>query len=135
MAKRKPLIREAYDTNTGELLPRPHGFVLRKSPRPDKQSSYYVRRGYRLEPCTGEAHENGHIDHCMRCAPAWGVIAVVDETVEVSLVKLRELSLALTEIASACVLVLPDPQNEQIAGALENMQSGVAELINNGVRP
>lgn len=24
--------------------------------------------------CTGEAHSNGHIDHCAMCMPYWGVI-------------------------------------------------------------
>jgi len=25
-----------------------------------------------LVPCTGEAHSNPYIDHCMMCAPRWG---------------------------------------------------------------
>lgn len=25
-----------------------------------------------LIPCTGEAHSNPYIDHCMMCAPRWG---------------------------------------------------------------
>lgn len=34
------------------------------------------RDGYRLVPCQGEAHRNAHIDHCMLCAPRWGVVMV-----------------------------------------------------------
>jgi hypothetical protein len=25
-------------------------------------------------PCTGDAHKNPHIDHCMVCMPRWGVV-------------------------------------------------------------
>lgn len=24
-------------------------------------------------PCPGEAHSNPHVDHCVQCAPFWGV--------------------------------------------------------------
>jgi len=27
-----------------------------------------------LEQCPGEAHSNGHIDHCSRCKPGWGYV-------------------------------------------------------------
>lgn len=39
---------------------------------------YYVRRGYVLIPCDGEAHKpgNGYVDNCSLCAPAWGWRAV-----------------------------------------------------------
>jgi hypothetical protein len=30
-----------------------------------------------LVPCTGEAHSNPHIDHCMLCAPRWGTREVL----------------------------------------------------------
>ncbi len=40
---------------------------------------YYVRKGYRLVPCPGEAHRNAHIDNCMVCAPLWAVLAVQDD--------------------------------------------------------
>jgi hypothetical protein len=36
----------------------------------------FVRSGYRAQICAGEAHTNAHIDHCMLCAPMWGVMAV-----------------------------------------------------------
>ncbi len=32
-----------------------------------------------MVPCPGEAHSNAHIDHCMLCAPEWGVIEVPAE--------------------------------------------------------
>jgi hypothetical protein len=31
-----------------------------------------------LEPCTGEAHSNPHIDHCFLCAPRWGWVGAVE---------------------------------------------------------
>lgn len=37
----------------------------------------FVRRGYKLVECDGEAHSNGHIDHCGLCMNAeWGWKAV-----------------------------------------------------------
>lgn len=42
-------------------------------------SDYWVRAGYRLEDCPGEAHRNAHIDNCSRCAPLWGVIVTPDD--------------------------------------------------------
>ena len=30
-----------------------------------------------LVPCTGEAHSNPYIDHCMMCAPYWGMREVL----------------------------------------------------------
>lgn len=44
-----------------------------------RNTRYFVRKGYRLEDCPGEAHRNAHIDNCMRCAPLWGVVAVEDD--------------------------------------------------------
>lgn len=38
----------------------------------------WVRDGYHLEACNGDAHSNPHIDHCARCMPRWGFIAVPD---------------------------------------------------------
>lgn len=35
---------------------------------------HFVRDGYHVEPCTGEAHSNAFIDHCGCCAPRWGWI-------------------------------------------------------------
>jgi hypothetical protein len=40
---------------------------------------YMVRHGYVLKACEGAAHSNPHIDNCMRCAPFWGVVAVLPE--------------------------------------------------------
>lgn len=35
--------------------------------------SVYVKRGYELVECEGEAHSNVHIDHCMLCVNGtWG---------------------------------------------------------------
>lgn len=35
--------------------------------------SVYVKNGYKLVPCTGEAHSNPHIDTCMSClSGTWG---------------------------------------------------------------
>jgi hypothetical protein len=31
-----------------------------------------ARAGYTLVRCTGEAHNNPHIDNCGQCAPRWG---------------------------------------------------------------
>lgn len=39
---------------------------------------YAVRKGYRLVPCEG-ACKNPFNDHCLSCAPLWGVKAVPDE--------------------------------------------------------
>lgn len=38
----------------------------------------YIRKGFVLVPCTGEAHgPNGaYIDNCGICAPLWGEVAV-----------------------------------------------------------
>lgn len=41
-----------------------------------QERELFVRNGYRAVVCTGEAHSNAHIDHCMRCVPLWGVMAV-----------------------------------------------------------
>lgn len=41
----------------------------------------YVRKGWHLERCPGEAHSpevGGMIDNCTLCAPLWGCIAVSD---------------------------------------------------------
>ena len=39
----------------------------------NKAGRIYVRAGFHLVQCTGEAHSNGHIDHCMRCLGVmWG---------------------------------------------------------------
>lgn len=35
----------------------------------------FERRGvWELEPCTGEAHSNPHIDNCPNCMPRWGLV-------------------------------------------------------------
>ena len=35
--------------------------------------SVFLRKGKRFEACTGEAHTNGHIDHCGQCLNGlWG---------------------------------------------------------------
>lgn len=40
----------------------------------------HVRNGYHAEVCTGEAHGNPHIDHCMSClGHVWGYRAVADK--------------------------------------------------------
>lgn len=37
----------------------------------------YVKRGYVLIPCKGEAHTNGHVDNCQLCLDGpWGWVAV-----------------------------------------------------------
>jgi len=38
----------------------------------------YVRKGWHLVPCDGEAHQPGgaFIDNCMICAPLWGDVAI-----------------------------------------------------------
>ncbi len=33
----------------------------------------YRKKTYILRYCLGEAHNNPNIDHCMRCAPLWGI--------------------------------------------------------------
>ncbi len=32
-----------------------------------------------FQECTGEAHGNPHIDHCMVCMPRWGKVVVSDK--------------------------------------------------------
>jgi hypothetical protein len=37
------------------------------------ESKHYVRKGYTLVKCNGEAHSNAYIDHCMVClGDRWG---------------------------------------------------------------
>lgn len=36
----------------------------------------WVRNGFHLELCTGEAHSNAFIDNCGTCMPLWDVVAV-----------------------------------------------------------
>jgi hypothetical protein len=37
------------------------------------RETVYVKRGYRLIQCTGDAHSNAHIDGCMQCLDGiWG---------------------------------------------------------------
>lgn len=38
------------------------------------ETEYQRRKTGRKVPCTGEAHSNPYIDHCMRCAPEWGIV-------------------------------------------------------------
>jgi hypothetical protein len=46
----------------------------------DTYEFFHVRNGYRVVRCTGDAHSNAYIDHCMTClGHAWGWIAVKDE--------------------------------------------------------
>jgi hypothetical protein len=47
-------------------------------PAPNKMM--FVKNGYKLQPCQGEAHENPHIDYCLRCLDyTWGWVPVKDE--------------------------------------------------------
>lgn len=34
---------------------------------------------YSVQKCTGEAHSNPYIDHCMVCAPEWGIVVSITE--------------------------------------------------------
>jgi hypothetical protein len=48
-----------YEVNRGEFL------------------TVYVKRGYLLIPCKGEAHTNGHVGNCGLCLDGpWGWVAV-----------------------------------------------------------
>ena len=51
------------------------GFIRVERPG---QCAVYVRKGFHLVPCPGDAHgPNGaYIDNCMLCAPLWGDIAI-----------------------------------------------------------
>lgn len=52
------------------------GFVLTTR---DDRAPTYVRKGFHLVPCPGEAHDpgvGGMIDNCSICAPLWGEIAI-----------------------------------------------------------
>jgi hypothetical protein len=42
------------------------------------RSTTYVRKGWHLVECDGEAHSNPFIDNCYICAPLWGDVAVPD---------------------------------------------------------
>ena len=50
-----------------------HGFV-----ESAEDPGTFVRRGFHLVPCDGEAHSNGYIDNCSCCMPLWGWVAVLD---------------------------------------------------------
>jgi hypothetical protein len=55
------------------------GFVA--APDHEGRKGLYVRKGWHLEACPGEAHSpevGGMIDNCTLCAPLWGCIAVAD---------------------------------------------------------
>jgi hypothetical protein len=75
-------VKEAVNVNTGELLPQPRGFRLQftdenKADDKAKHTAYYVRLGYVLQKCEGEAHSNAHIDNCALCmGQVWGWTAV-----------------------------------------------------------
>lgn len=74
MSRKAANVRDARFTN--EITPQPRGFRLMQSPVPNGRT-YYVRLGYRLEACKGEAHSNAYIDHCEVClGGCWGVVAV-----------------------------------------------------------
>lgn len=46
---------------------------------PGLRGAYCVRNGFHIEPCPGEAHGHEVIqDHCLTCAPLWGVLVVDD---------------------------------------------------------
>jgi hypothetical protein len=61
-------LSELHYTAKGKLSKTPvKGFTLHAP------SGQYVKRGYTLEACHGEAHSNPHIDHCMVCLDfVWG---------------------------------------------------------------
>jgi len=45
-----------------------------------EKSGYYVKTGYTLIPCTGEAHKNAFIDNCGVCmSGCWGWTLVKKE--------------------------------------------------------
>lgn len=39
-----------------------------------RKSEYQRKATGRMIPCSGEAHSNPFIDHCMQCAPRWGTV-------------------------------------------------------------
>lgn len=44
------------------------------------EAEYYVRNGFTLVPCTGEAHKNAFIDNCGVCmSGCWGWALVKKE--------------------------------------------------------
>ena len=48
--------------------------MLAQRRKPEEIEAYLEKRHgiEALKPCTGDAHSNPHIDHCMTCAPGWG---------------------------------------------------------------
>lgn len=44
--------------------------------------AHWVRDGFHLERCTGDAHSNAFIDNCGQCMPLWGTVAVPNEKPE-----------------------------------------------------
>ncbi len=69
------------NTNTANVRERPtRGFIEVIDGR---DRVHYVRKGWSLKPCGGEAHSPevaGRIDNCARCAPLWGLVATREET-------------------------------------------------------
>jgi hypothetical protein len=56
-----------------------HGTLAQARKQAASGSNFdYCRDGYKLVPCTGEAHSNPHIDNCSVCAPRWGLVMVKD---------------------------------------------------------
>lgn len=58
-----------------------HGHKLKRGWHVEEnQPDLAVRNGYHAVKCTGEAHGNAYIDHCMSClGHCWGWVAVKDE--------------------------------------------------------
>ena len=70
MTSRLELVRRSHPEDKAA----PRGF----NERSFLGKTYYVRTGYRLIACEG-ACKNPFSDHCLSCAPLWGVKAVPDE--------------------------------------------------------
>jgi hypothetical protein len=73
MSRRKPLC-PVYDQDTGD----PNHRCNKKTKRGSKFCPEHdLTHEVVFIPCTGEAHGNPYIDHCMLCAPRWGQMEVM----------------------------------------------------------
>jgi hypothetical protein len=71
VSRRKPKIEYAY----GNASQHPR---LKRGWHVEQQGDHvlHVRNGYKAVVCSGEAHSNAFIDHCMEClGHTWGFVA------------------------------------------------------------
>ncbi len=90
---------------------------------PAQVTEGFVRKGFRLAPCTGEAHGNPHIDNCGVCfGETWGWVTrpVLTET-QLLVIHAAELARDNADFASK----LDPSAARQLRGALLNIANAI----------